>query len=125
MRWRTRAGSFFLGRKSFVPSETICLKDGLYEGVDVLSALRTYRWLGRVWQSNPERLRFVVEHRAGDPVPTDQPVSQINDQPLSFDIYNRRYAPRRVRTIIEPPDPRIFAHLDQIQAPVHEFDSGG
>lgn len=101
----------FLGRKSFVASEPIGLKDGMQQDVDLLTALQTYRWLGRAWQRKPEQLRFVIEHRAGDPSPANQPITQINDQPLSFDIHNRRYAPRRVRTIIESPNPKIFEHL--------------
>ena len=103
----------FLGRKSFVPSEPIQLKDGLQRNVDLLTALQNYRWLGCVWQKRPEQIRFVIEHRAGDPTPADQPITQINDQPLSFDIYDRSYAPRHVRTIIELPNPKIFKHLKE------------
>jgi CRISPR system Cascade subunit CasD len=105
----------FLGRKSFVPSAPICLKDGLREDVDLLTALRTYRWLGRAWQEKPERLRFVIEHHAGDVLPVNQPITQVNDQPLSFDIQDRRYAPRRAYTLIEPPNPKIFDHLATIE----------
>ncbi len=114
----------FLGRKSFVPSEPICLKDGLREDVDLLTALQTYRWLGRAWQKKPEQLRFVIEHHAGDQSPNNQPITQVNDQPLSFDIHNRRYAPRRVRTIIEPPNPAIFAHLAAIENQKHRPEQG-
>lgn len=103
----------FLGRKSFVPSVPISLKDGLQQNADLLTALRNYAWLGRARQKRPEQLRFVIEHRAGDEAQADQPITQINDQPLSFDIQDRRYAPRRVRTIIEPPNPKIFEHLKE------------
>jgi CRISPR system Cascade subunit CasD len=103
----------YLGRKAFVPSQPVRLKDGLRENADLLTILRTYPWLGRAWQRKPERLRFVIEHREGDLVPPDQAITQVNDQPLSFDVLHRDYAPRRIRTIIEPPAPQIFSHLEK------------
>jgi CRISPR system Cascade subunit CasD len=109
------AWPLFLGRKSFVPSAPVRLKDGLREGIDLLDALRNYAWLGRAWQKRPERLRFVIEHREGDPTSPDQPITQVNDQPLSFDILNRHYTPRRVRTIIEPPRKKIFQHFAKVK----------
>lgn len=105
----------FLGRKSFVPSKPVLLCEdpnhGMREGKELFDALRNYPWLGRTWQKRPTQLRYIIEHYAGEQTPADQPITQINDQPLSFDIHNRRYAPRHVRTIIEPPEPKIFEHL--------------
>jgi len=106
----------FLGRKSFVPSKPVLLHEdptrGLRENVELLKALQEYPWLVRPCreEDRPTTLRYVIEHRAGDSSPANQPITQVNDQPLSFDIHNRRYAPRRVRTIIEPPNPAIFAN---------------
>ncbi len=111
----------FLGRKSFVPSKPVLLhedaKRGLRENTEMVKALQDYPWLGRPRREDdrPKTLRYVIEHRAGDPASADQPITQVNDQPLSFDIHNRRYAPRRVRTIIKPPNPTIFAHLTAIE----------
>jgi CRISPR system Cascade subunit CasD len=102
----------YLGRKAFVPSQPIRLKDGFREGIDLMTALRRYPWLGCAGQRRPERLRIVVEHREGDPVAADQAITQVRDQPLSFDTLHRDYAPRRIQTIIEPPDPSIFRQLE-------------
>jgi len=115
----------FLGRKSFVPSKPVLLWEdlhhGLYEGKELLDALRDYPWLGRAWQKRPVQLRYVIEHHVGEPTPANQPITQINDQPLSFDIQDRRYIPRYVRTIIEPPSQKIFAHLkEQGETKFHE-----
>jgi len=84
----------YLGRKAFVPGEPVWLEDGLRPGEDLLTALRTYPWLGGDRGKYPKRVRLVVEDPEG---PEVRP-----DQPLSF--AERRFAPRRVRTeFISPP----------------------
>jgi CRISPR system Cascade subunit CasD len=86
----------FLGRKACPPSEPPYLSDGLKDG-DLLTALETYPWLGRlekryqrIKEKNP-KLRIVLD----DP---DHGEQVRNDYPISFEKGNRRFAPRRVHT---------------------------
>ena len=84
-----------LGRKACPPSEPPYLHNGLFD-TDILSALKVYPWLGRLKkrynklkEANPRGLRVVLEDRGhGEQV--------HNDHPISFEKYNRRFAPRRV-----------------------------
>lgn len=80
----------FLGRKAFVPGESIWLTDGLHPGTALRAAVTTYPWLARPGQNPPKRLRLVLEDPEGSEVRSDQPVS--------FQTDARRYAPRRVQT---------------------------
>ena len=80
----------FLGRKAFVPGETVWLSDGLMIGVDLLPALETYPYLGR--SPAPDRLRLVYEDQRGFIVRTDQPLSFLT----------RRFAPRRMTMTFVP-----------------------
>jgi len=79
----------FLGRKAFIPGEPIWMEDGLKGGVDLVTALdpQKFPYLGR--QPAPTRLRLILE---------DQKDGTIvhSDQPLSFAMGNRRFAPRRL-----------------------------
>jgi CRISPR system Cascade subunit CasD len=79
----------FLGRKAFVPGEPVWLEDGLMEGIGLEPTLKRYPWLGPEHREPPEQLRLVLEDPRG---PEVRP-----DQPLSFS--ERRFAPRRVRTV--------------------------
>lgn len=85
----------YLGRKAFVPGEPVWLPDGLRSGERLLDALRAYPWLGGDPHQRADELRVVMEHREG---PEVRP-----DQPLSF--AERRFAPRRVRTLYAPAPP--------------------
>jgi CRISPR system Cascade subunit CasD len=70
---RNPVWSLFLGRKAFVPGESVWIEDGLNTGMDLYDALKTYPYLGR---PNPdERLRMIIEEPSGTIVRTDQPVS--------------------------------------------------
>jgi CRISPR system Cascade subunit CasD len=77
----------FLGRKAFVPGLPIHLPDGLKVGVGLEPALRAYPYQGR--GNPPEMVRLILEDLNGDVVRPDQP--------LSFRMYQRRFAPRRLR----------------------------
>jgi CRISPR system Cascade subunit CasD len=79
----------YLGRKAFVPSAPIHLKDGLRPNQDLRTALQTYPWLGRQTEECPDLLRVVLEDENGDQVRPDQP--------LSFVRTDNHCAPRRVR----------------------------
>jgi len=84
----------YLGRKAFVPGKPIWLPDGLRPNEDLLTALRTYPWLGIAPKKRPESVRLVIEDLSGAEV--------RQDQPLSF--AERRFLPRRVSTkFIEAP----------------------
>lgn len=80
--------TLYLGRKAFVPSVPVHLKDGVRENQDLLTAL-TYPWLGRKSDKRPKQLRVVIEDDTGDQVRPDQPIS--------FALFDRRFAPRRVK----------------------------
>lgn len=84
--------ALFLGRKSFIPSLPPYLEDGLLENIDLKTALTTYKWLGardwQDWQEKPAKLRLTIENKQGE--------ESCNDQPISYELGNRRFAPRRV-----------------------------
>lgn len=86
----------YLGRKAFVPGEPAWLADGLRNGEELLEALRAYPWLGSNRQDRPEQMRLVVEDPDGPEVRADQP----------FSFAERRFAPRRVRTMFVAAPPR-------------------
>ena len=81
--------TLYLGRKAFVPSAPIHLKDGLRANQDLQTALQPYPWLERNAQEHPEPLRVVLEDENGDQVRPDQP--------LSFARIENHCAPRRVK----------------------------
>jgi len=90
-RWQ-----LFLGRKSCVPGEPIPLPKEPPLGPpireeDLRTALISYPW-----PEDAQRLRFVFEDPEGEEL--------RNDVPISFEIGNRQYAARFVRTeiIINP-----------------------
>lgn len=80
----------YLGRKSYVPTLPVWLRDGLREGQSLLEALRTFDWLDRITtdKRRPEKLRFVIESSDG--------FVQIPDWAQNFDVKERFYLPRRV-----------------------------
>lgn len=87
--------ALFLGRKAFVPSEPVCLEDGLRTGETLESALENYPCL-RPFEK--DKLRLVLEDQSGSIV--------RSDQPLSFSRERRKFAPRRVAvTFISAPEP--------------------
>ncbi len=83
--------ALFLGRKAFVPSESIVLTDGsglpvgLRKGESLEQSLKGYPTL---CPPEKEKLRVVLEATGGEIVRTDQP--------LSFSRERRKFAPRRV-----------------------------
>jgi CRISPR system Cascade subunit CasD len=93
--------ALFLGRKAFVPSESIVLTDdsglllGLRQGETLDQALKSYPTL---CLPEKEKLRVVLEDTNGAIVRTDQP--------LSFSRTQRKFAPRRVSvTFYDVPEP--------------------
>ena len=93
--------ALFLGRKSFIPSESIVLTDdagrpiGIKDGKKLEDALQEYPVL---CESKKEKLRVVIEDKDGAIVRTDQP--------LSFSRERRKFAPRRVSvTFYDAPEP--------------------
>lgn len=87
--------ALFLGRKAFVPGEPIWLPDGLYPEASLLETLKDFRWLGPPDRQPSEQLRVVIEDPDGSEVRPDQPLS----------FAERRFAPRRVRTLFIPAPP--------------------
>lgn len=80
----------FLGRKAFIPSDRVWLKDGL-QTHDLETAIRTYPWLGR--GTPPTYLRLVIEDQEGSIVRND----------LARSFQSRYFLPRRMRQeFIEP-----------------------
>ena len=72
----------YLGRKAFPPASSLCLPDGLRQGLGLAEALRAYPALAR---SAPIRRRVLLEDPRGEIL--------VNDQPVSF--AQRLFAPRR------------------------------
>ncbi|MCC7119618.1 MAG: type I-E CRISPR-associated protein Cas5/CasD [Anaerolineales bacterium] len=83
--------ALFLGRKAFVPSESVWLEDGLQKGETLEAALQSYLCLCK---TEKEKLRVVLEDKDGSIV--------RSDQPLSFSRERRKFAPRRVRVDFVP-----------------------
>lgn len=83
--------ALYLGRKAFVPSRPVWLKDGLREHETLEKALERYRWIGGPGVP-PARLRVVTDCAEGERL--------VADVPLSF--AERRFASRRVRTSFVP-----------------------
>ena len=83
----------YLGRKAFVPSSPIWLKDGLREGESLERALQTYPFLGR--EDPHEKLRLMLDDNQGPILRSDLPVS----------FAERRFATRRVRSVFITPPP--------------------
>lgn len=82
----------YLGRKSFVPSDPIWLKDGLRENEEFEAALRAYpRLKCKRNRYDDDRMRLVIEdNEHGEAVRPDQPISFIKGQ--------RQFTVRRIFT---------------------------
>lgn len=88
--------ALFLGRKAFVPSESVWLEDGLRTGETLEYALEHYPCLR---PPEKDKLRLVLEDNKNGTIVR-------NDQPLSFSRERRKFAPRRVAvTFIPAPKP--------------------
>lgn len=90
---RNPVWSLYLGRKAFVPGESVWLPDGLRPGEDLQQALATYPWVGRREDDRPEQVRVVSDDPDGTEVRYDLPVS----------FARRAFLPRRVRTTMVTP----------------------
>lgn len=77
----------FLGRKAFAPGLPVRLPDGLKASAGLEEVLKTYPYQGR--GDPPDKVRLILEDVNGDIVRPDQPIS--------FRMYYRRFAPRRVK----------------------------
>lgn len=80
-----------LGRKSYVPSESIWIKDGLHDG-NLLEVMKVRPWIAtpRKWEESPKELLLSMES-------TDGSGSFKMDQPLSS-FADRRFGSRFVRS---------------------------
>lgn len=78
----------YLGRKAFVPGETVLLDNSLQRDCDLRTALQAYARLHPDSAESGNRRRIVVEDEEGAEVRSDQPVS----------FAERRFALRRVAT---------------------------
>jgi CRISPR system Cascade subunit CasD len=84
----------YLGRKAFVPSAPVWLRDGLRDGEPLEQALRSYPFLSR--SEPPEHLRVMLDDpKKGKIVRPDLPIS----------FSERRFATRRVRSTFFPAPP--------------------
>ncbi len=88
---RNPAWPLSLGRKSYVPSESIWIEDGLKD-LPLLETFRIHPWLGskRPWEALPERLRVSLESEDGSGL-------MAMDQPLSS-FAERRFGARFIRS---------------------------
>lgn len=78
----------YLGRKSFVPEQPVCL--GFREG-DLEEILRSIPWRQRKHNENkPDSLRLILE------CGPDEGAMRM-DNPISFAVHERRYSPRYVK----------------------------
>lgn len=80
-----------LGRKAYVPSEPIWIKDGLQDG-SLLAALQSRQWIAspRKWEDPPTKLLLSMESADGTGVlKMDQPLSSFAE---------RRFGSRFVRS---------------------------
>lgn len=96
----------YLGRKAYVPTEPVWLEDGLKPGISLRDALRDAPRLST--GGAPERLRAVIEDPHGEAIRPDQP--------LSFEIGKRQFAPRRVHTTFFDPPPAALEQLSPTEA---------
>jgi CRISPR system Cascade subunit CasD len=79
----------FLGRKSFVPSSSVWVPDGLHEA-SLCATLAAYKWKTNRREKPPERLRLVIDA-------TQETATEVRqDVPLSF--ATRRFTIRYVKT---------------------------
>lgn len=88
---RNPAWPLFLGRKSYVPSETIWIKDGLQDA-PMRDVLARWPWIAtqRKWEKLPEELLVSFESVDGSGVlKMDQPLSSFSE---------RRFGARFVRS---------------------------
>ncbi|MHB8978033.1 MAG: type I-E CRISPR-associated protein Cas5/CasD [Trichloromonadaceae bacterium] len=88
---RDPAWPLALGRKSYVPSEPIWIKDGLQDG-SLLTALKSRQWIAspRKWEEPPTELLLSMESADGSGVlKMDQPLSSFAE---------RRFGSRFVRS---------------------------
>lgn len=84
----------FLGRKAMVPSVPVAVVNGLVE-LSAVEALKSQPFGPSSWERDednkvPTTLRLVVECEPGEGRPRE-------DVPLSFELYNRRFAQRFVK----------------------------
>lgn len=85
---RAPVWALYLGRRGYVPSAPLLPPNDAILDCDLVDALRL-RWP----EPAPERLEVLVECLP------DEEGDTVDDVPLSFSTRDRRYAPRRVRSI--------------------------
>ncbi len=85
---RNPVWNLFLGRKSFVPSQTIWLEDGLLENTRLDEALQTYQPVTG-WR------RLIIEAKDGETIRMDQPISYAERtfQPRRVKVYHLSFSP--------------------------------
>jgi len=89
----------FLGRKSFVPSQPVWLRDGLIADDDIEAVLRRHPWhrsANTLHDAVPSRLRLALEIATSGSTPCQDVIEPRHDVPLSF--ADRRFTVRHVRT---------------------------
>lgn len=84
----------FLGRKAFVPGVPPGLPDGYRPDETLEQALE--QWPSLVHQSPAQARRFVIEHRGAVEPHSGIRIETRHDQPLSFELGQRRYTLRQV-----------------------------
>ena len=92
-----------LGRKSYVPSESIWIESGIQDS-SLLNTLTRWPWIAnhRMWEAPPEQLRISIES-------TDGTGSLRMDQPLSS-FALRRFGSRFVCSLLVP-CPKEASHV--------------
>ncbi len=79
-----------LGRKAFVPSAPVWLRDGLQPDVPLHVAVKMFPWIGRKdTRHRPEQLRLVIEDN-------ENGERWVRDVPLCFEHGKRNFTLRRV-----------------------------
>lgn len=106
----------YLGRKAFVPSESVWLENGMIEGSNTLDVFKNYQRLVAARRGEEgERVRVVIEDDTG--------VEVRHDQPISF--AERRFVLRQVKTtfVAPPPYQEIAEEQSQAVAQLDYFDA--
>lgn len=107
-----------LGRKAFVPSEPIWLKDGIAENSSAIEIFSRYPRLAEARRGESEdKIRVVMEDKSGAEARSDQPIS----------FAERRFALRQVKTMFIDPVPfqDPFADIAFAKGDADYFDAAG
>lgn len=105
-----------LGRRSFVPSVPIAMRDSGIRHVSLGDALQQEPWPvdGRRMYRQQPPVRLVVEASAGSGGSPDQPMTLRNDQPVGAAFQTRVFGPRAVTFLPFRPNDRQSSDAGEV-----------